>query len=87
MADLSKQLRDYRLVTAQIVYYMPDHAGLLQEYIWQDYDIAPQYPELHSFLDFWSRELDGKLHSVMIAKKELITPGDHRFADYEATLQ
>ncbi len=87
MADLERQLYDYRLTTAQILYHMPDHRDLLQEYIWQEYDIAPKFPCLHKFLDFWARELDGKLHSVYVAKKELITPSDHRFADWQGTLQ
>lgn len=87
MADLTKQLEDYRLTTAQIIYHMPDYADLLQEYIWQEYDIAPKYPVLSDFLDFWGRELDGKVHSVYVASKELITPGDHRFAEWQGTLQ
>ena len=87
MADLTVQLADYRLTTAKILYHMPDFEEFLQEFVWQDYDIAPQYPTLHKFLDFWTRELDGKLHSVYVAKKEIITPGDCRFADYEGTLQ
>lgn len=87
MADLTKQLSDYRLTTAQILYHMPDYKDLLQEYVWQDYDIAPQFPALHKFLSFWTRELDGKLHSVYVAKKELITPGDYRFAEWQGTLQ
>ena len=87
MADLQKQLNNYRLTTAQILYHMPDHAHLLQEFIWQEYDIAPKFPQLHKFLDFWTKEIEGKLHSVYVAKKELITPGDHRFAEWESTLQ
>ncbi len=87
MADLQKQLDNYRLTTAQIVYYMPDHTHLLQEFIWQQYDIAPQFPKLHKFLDFWTKEIEGKLHSVYVAKKELITPGDYRFPEWESTLQ
>lgn len=87
MAELGRQLEDYRLTTAKIVYHMPDYKEILQEYIWQDYDVAPQFPVLIKFLDFWTREIDGKLHSVYVAKKELITPGDYRFADFEGTLQ
>ncbi len=87
MASLSKQLNNYRLITANILYHMPDHVHLLQEFIWQNYDIAPKYPELCNFLHFWTREIDGKLHSVYVAKKKLITPGDYRFAAWEATLQ
>jgi uncharacterized protein Usg len=87
MADLKGQLSNYRLTTARILYYMPDHAHLLQEFIWQDYDLAPQYPTLRYFLDFWTRELDGKLHSIYVAHKDLITAGDYRFALWQGTLQ
>ncbi len=87
MADLSMQMKDYRLTTAQIIYHLPDHVNLLQEYIWQEYDIAPEYPTLRKFLDFWVDKIEGKLHSVYVAKKEIITPGDYRFADWQGTLQ
>jgi uncharacterized protein Usg len=72
---LSLQLRDYRMTTAEILYHMPDHPGVLQTYIWQHLDLAPRFPELRRFLDFWTRELDGKLHSVRVASAELISPG------------
>jgi uncharacterized protein Usg len=78
---LNLQLRDYRLVTAEILYHLPDHPGLLQSYLWQDYDLAPRLPVLHKFLDFWSRNLDGKLHSVKLAKSSIITPGEWRHAE------
>jgi uncharacterized protein Usg len=71
---LALQMRDYRLTTAEILYHMPDHPAVLQTYIWQELDLAPQFPELHRFLDFWSRSLDGKLHSVRIGAAEFITP-------------
>ena len=87
MAELEKQLTDYRLTTAKILYHMPDFQELLQEFIWQEYDIAPQYPVLNKFLGFWEREIEGKLHSVYVAKKALITPGDYRFADWQGTIQ
>lgn len=87
MADLNSQLGNYRLTTAQIFYHMPDYEDLLQEYIWQEYDVAPKFPTLLKFLDFWEKKLDGKLHSVYIAKQKLITPGDYRFAEWQGTLQ
>ena len=74
MANLNLLLNDYRLTTAEILYHMPDHPQLLQSYLWQEYDLAPEFPELKKFLDFWERELDGKLHSVTLASKKLITP-------------
>jgi len=87
MAVIIKQLENYRLTTAKILYHMPDFEQLLQEYVWQEYDLAPQFPELKRFLEFWSRELDGKLHSVYVGSQELITPGDYRFAEWQGTLQ
>lgn len=74
MSVLRKQLNDHRLTTAEILYHMPDHPTLLQSYVWQDYDIAPHYPVLRRFLTFWQRELDGKLHSVRVARIPIIKP-------------
>lgn len=78
--QLAKQLQDYRLTTAEILYHLPDHPALLQSYVWQDLDIAPRYPALNKFLDFWNRELEGKLHSVRVGSARLITPGLLRHA-------
>ena len=87
MSDFVRELQGYRLTTAQIFYHMPDHPRLLQEFIWQHYDLAPKFPILHKFLDFWAHEIDGTLHSVYVAKKEIIGPTDNRFYDVELTLQ
>ncbi|MCF3945291.1 usg protein [Acidiphilium sp. AL] len=76
--SLSRQLQGYRLTTAEILYHMPDHPGVLQTYIWQELDIAPRYPVLHRFLDFWTRQLDGPLHSVRVGSAALISPGEMR---------
>lgn len=88
MAELIKQVtKDYRLTTAEILYHMPDHPKFLQSFIWQDYDMAPRYPELLKFLGFWTREIDGKLHSVYVASQKIITAGDLRFYGTEITVQ
>jgi uncharacterized protein Usg len=79
---LAKQIDGYRLTTAEILYHLPDHPGLLQSYVWQDLDIAPRFPVLHKFLDFWARQLDGKLHSVRVGSARLITPGEMRHAEH-----
>ncbi len=72
--SLALQMRDYRLTTAEILYHMPDHPALLQSYIWQELDLAPQFPVLRKFLDFWEHNLDGKLHSVRVGASSIITP-------------
>ncbi|AUN30316.1 usg protein [Niveispirillum cyanobacteriorum] len=86
-SPLSRQLQDYRLTTAEILYHMPDHPGLLQTYVWQELDLAPRFPVLRKFLDFWSHNLDGKLHSVRVANLDLISPGHMRHVDALMTLQ
>ena len=88
MADFEKQFTDhYRLTTAQIFYHLPDYPKLLQEFIWQDYDLAPKFPQLQGFLAFWIREIEGKLHSVYVAHQKIITPNETRFFDIEVTIQ
>jgi len=69
VSDHQKQeLRDYRLTTAEIIYRLPDQPDLLQSFIWQKLDVAPDFPELRRFLEFWSRNIEGKLHSVRIGQ-------------------
>jgi uncharacterized protein Usg len=76
--QMARQLRGYRLTTAEILYHLPDHPGVLQSYVWQDLDISPKYPVLRRFLDFWVREIEGRLHSVRVASVGLISPGEIR---------
>jgi len=86
MSQLALQLNDYRLTTANILYHLPDHPALLQSYLWQDYDLAPDFPVLRRFLDFWRRSLDGRLHSVEVASQQLIRPAAFRHAKAQFTL-
>jgi len=81
--DFRAQLTGFSLTTAEILYRMPDHPSLLQSYVWQDYDIHPRFPRLMQFLDFWSRNLDGKLYRVTVAHKKLVTPAELRLVGAE----
>ena len=76
--DLEKQLKGFSLTTAEILYHLPDHPSLLQSYIWQDYDIHPRFPKLTGFLDFWARNLEGKLARILVAHSRLIQPCEVR---------
>ena len=71
-----RQLNGYGLTTAQILYRRPDHPWLLQTYVWQEYDLCPNFPELQGFLRFWQRSLEGILHSVTVAHSRLIKPAE-----------
>lgn len=81
--DFACQLRGWSLTTAEIMYRLPDYHGILQTYIWQDYDLAPKFPRLVKFLDFWSHNLDGPLASVRIAHQGLVGPTELRYAGAE----
>jgi uncharacterized protein Usg len=86
MNEMERLTKDYRLTTAEIVYHMPDFPSLLQTYLWQDYDLAPKFPQLQKFLEFWEAELDGKLHSVKVASQKLIQPPKWRAAGWSSSL-
>lgn len=73
-----KQLDGYGLTTAEIHYRLPDHPSLLQLFVWQDYDIAPDFPELRGFLMHWHRRIEGPLHSVRVAHQRLIRKAELR---------
>ena len=77
-ADFEKQIDGYGLTTAHILYRRPDHQWLLQSFVWQKYDLFPEFPELHRFLEFWQSSLDGPLHSVTVAHCRLIRPAELR---------
>jgi uncharacterized protein Usg len=84
--DFRRGIEGYGLTTANILYRLPDHLDLLQTYVWQAYDIAPRFPVLHRFLEFWQRELEGPLHSVTIAHKRLVSAHELRVARTEFRL-
>lgn len=80
------QMEGYGLTTAQIHYHLPDHPSLLQLYIWQDYDLAPRFPKLTDFLDFWSANLEGALYRIRVAHRRLIAPAEFSFVEGELRL-
>lgn len=77
-AETELMLKGYGLTTAELFYGLPDYPHVLTSFIWQEYDLAPDYPELFQFIDFWKENIDGPLHSVRFSHKKLIRPGDWR---------
>lgn len=84
--DIEDRLEGFSLTTAEIFYHLPDQPQLLQSYVWQGLDRAPEYPILNKFLDFWRRELDGPLHSVRIGTTDEIVHPEVRVVDYGYTV-
>lgn len=54
------------IVTLNILYWMPDHKNILQEFIWQTKDVKPEYPRVHKFLNFWHDNIDAVISEVML---------------------
>jgi uncharacterized protein Usg len=80
------RIPDWRMTTAELLYHLPDHPHLLQAFVWQKVDLAPAFPELNRFLDFWRREIDGPLHSVRVASAALTRAAALRYANGVFTL-
>ena len=86
MTSYEALTRGYRLTTAEIIYRLPDHPALLQSFIWQKFDLAPEFPELQKFLDFWRENIEGKLHSVNVNQSSKGLPNRLRHIKHNFTL-
>jgi len=84
--DLGAQLGGKLLTTAEVLYYIPDHPSLLQSFMWQTLDEAPDFPRIQRFLEFWRREIDAVIHSVAISSVAEIRPARTRTASFMANL-
>ena len=57
-----------------------------RRFIWQKFDLAPDFPELRKFLEFWSRNIEGKLHSVNVKQSSRTAPNRVRHVKHQLTL-
>lgn len=78
--EIEQRLKGATLLTAEVLYYMPDHPKLLQTFMWQTMDYAPRYPRLNQFLDFWKREIEAVIHSVRVAHADPFAVPAYRHA-------
>ena len=78
LTDREADSEGFGLTTAQIIYRVPDHLNLLQDFVWQEYDVFPQFPTLRKFLAFWEQEIEGPIHSITVAHARLIYPVELR---------
>lgn len=67
-------LFEKRLTTTRVLYYMPDHPRLLQEFLWQTMDLPPEFPRVQRFLHYWQVEIQAVIHSVTLSYVGLIQP-------------
>ena len=84
--DFVRQLQGYGLTTANILYRLPNHPAIIQEFIWQNYDLQPEFPELRKFLKFWSEKIEGAIHRVIVGHSGLIKPAELKLVSAEFRL-
>ena len=78
MSETELMLKGYGLTTAEIFYRMPDYKNVLNTFVWQEYDLAPDHPKLFEFIEFWQDSIEGPLHSVRFTHRKMIRPGEWR---------
>jgi uncharacterized protein Usg len=84
--EFQRQLEGYGVTTANILYRMPDHPSIIQSFIWQQYDLQPDFPELNKFLKFWREKIEGAIHQVIVGHSALIKPAELRLVRAEYRL-
>ena len=75
-SETELMLKGYGLTTAEFIYRMPDYKHVLNSFVWQTYDLAPDHPRLFEFVEFWQREIEGPLHSVRFTHRKLLGSGE-----------
>ncbi len=78
ISETEMMLKGYGLTTAEIFYRIPDYQHVLNSFIWQDYDLAPDHPKLFLFIEFWQDEIEVPLHSVKFTHRKLLSSGEWR---------
>ncbi|MBI1360795.1 MAG: Usg family protein [Alphaproteobacteria bacterium] len=73
-SEFEQRLQGARLLTAEVLYWMPDHPKLLQSFLWQTLDVAPRFPRLTRFLDHWRTEIDAVIHKVLVCQSGDLGP-------------
>ena len=63
-------IRRWTLATVQVIYHIPDHIHILNEFSWQTKDRLPEYPRIHEFLDYWDKHIDGPIKEAYIYDHE-----------------
>lgn len=56
-----------RIVTVNVLYYIPNYQNLIQEFLWQTEDIVPELYRVHKFLNFWKNNIDAIIKEIIVS--------------------
>ena len=84
-------LKDYRLTTMSVYYWMPDYNHILQQFVWQYMDVPPEFVRSHRFLNYWKENIEAIIEEVTIAHGDhnpwdLQVTDDYRVLDFEKNI-
>lgn len=71
-SEIELSVAGFSLVSLHIYYGMPDFPSIINLFAHQLYDIAPRFPLVHDFLDFWARDIEAPLREVVVGAVPLI---------------
>lgn len=71
-----------QLTSVEILYQTPGRPHLIQSFLWQDYDVAPEFPRLRRFLRFWAARFEVTVHSIHLVAQEEPSPEDSHYMGY-----
>ncbi len=55
-----------QIVTVNVIYYRPDYAHLLQEFVWSTEDQVPELYRVHKFLWHWKHNIHAVIKEIML---------------------
>ncbi len=82
-SEMELRLHGYGDTVARLFYRMPDYRSVLNEFIWHKLDLAPDFPVLFEFIEFWQDEIESPLHSVVYTHSKLIAPRKWQHVTHE----
>lgn len=83
--DFRKMMAGYGLATVKVRYRFADYPSIIAPpIVFQTFDVAPKFPRILMFLDFWNKQIEGRLEQVLVAHSRLIKPTE---IDFEKDLR
>lgn len=76
-------VKDYRLVTVGVFYYLPEYNNIIQEFVWQTEDCIPELLRIHKFLNHWENHIDAKIQKVNISYTDAYRNTKFNHINYE----
>jgi uncharacterized protein Usg len=76
-------VKDFRLVTIGVFYYLPEYNNIIQEFVWQTDDCVPELVRVHKFLNYWNEHIEAKIQEVRISYANPFLTTDFKHINYE----